>query len=192
MDLPGLIRAVNTNQREEDIQTIRNMTMKYIKNKGSIILPIISANRDVNFYEIPSIAREPGIDPTSSRTLRIITKPDVLRGPESAASFIKLAMNDAITLNLGWHSLRNRSHDENDCNSEQRNENEENWFSTGQWSAVPATEKGVKTLKPRLSKLLFHHIESKLPELQGEVQKNMTRSSETWVIWGLSSLYPRT
>jgi hypothetical protein len=101
MDLPALIRAVNTNQREEDIQTIRNMTVKYIKNKESIILPIMSANCDVNCHEILSIAREPGIDPTSSRTLGIITKPDVLRGPESAASFFKLAMNDAITLNLG-------------------------------------------------------------------------------------------
>jgi hypothetical protein len=47
---------------------------------------------------------------SSVRTLGLITKPDALDKGSDNESYIELAQNEEVKLNLGWHVLRNRDY----------------------------------------------------------------------------------
>lgn len=109
-------------------------------------------------------------DKNAERTLGIITKPDTLpKGSPSESSFLTLAQNKDVRFELGWHVLRNRSYEERDTTSEERDLVEAKFFSQGVWQTLNSKNKGVATLRVRLSKVLHDHILAELPSLLKEV-----------------------
>ncbi|CAG8888842.1 unnamed protein product [Penicillium egyptiacum] len=61
---------------KSDIALIRDMVLNYMRNPRSIMLAVVPANMDIATQEIIEIARE--LDPDGTRTLRILTKPDLV------------------------------------------------------------------------------------------------------------------
>lgn len=107
VDLPGLIQSPTSSQTDADIDLIRDMVDSYIKNPRTIILAVISAKTDHATQGI--LRRCHNVDPKGERTLGIITKPDQLEDdPELKKTFLNLAQNKEIKLQLGWHILKNR------------------------------------------------------------------------------------
>ncbi|KAK4552408.1 hypothetical protein LTR86_010422 [Recurvomyces mirabilis] len=108
VDLPGLFRAGNKDQSVADAATVRRLVEEYMRRPRSIILAVVSAKSDFALQDITEVARK--LDPEGLRTLGLITKPDTLSvGSESESSYLRLAQNRDVVLNLGWHVVKNRS-----------------------------------------------------------------------------------
>lgn len=82
IDVPGIFR--NTTEgvtTDSDIEIVRNMVTRYMKNPRSVILAVIPANVDIATQEILKMAEN--CDTKGQRTLGVLTKPDLVdRGAE--------------------------------------------------------------------------------------------------------------
>ena len=106
VDLPGLIHSETKQQSAADVQLVLEVVRSYMTEPRSIILAVISAKNDFANQIVLRLARE--TDPSGSRTLGVITKPDSLvAGSESEAQFASLAKNQEVEFRLGWHVLKN-------------------------------------------------------------------------------------
>lgn len=108
VDLPGLIHSENKIQSKEDVELIKGLVDDYLKEKRTIVMAVVSAKNDYANQIILKKCRD--VDPKGHRMLGIIAKPDFLEaGSENEASWMELAKNKDIFLELGWHMLKNRS-----------------------------------------------------------------------------------
>jgi GTP-binding protein EngB required for normal cell division len=169
VDLPGLFRAGSRDQSVDDARIVRKTVRDYMKRPRSIILAVVSAKSDSALQEVTELARE--LDPRGIRTLGLITKPDTLdTGSDSEAAYLKLAQNKDVVFRLGWHVLKNRSYEMRGASSAERDQAEEEFFTTGIWTSMDPTHLGVKSLKPRLSNVLKDQILHQLPSLLQDVR----------------------
>jgi hypothetical protein len=178
VDLPGLIHATNKAQTETDKELILNLVKEYMKNPRTIILAVVSAKNDYANQIILDHCRK--IDEQGRRTLGIITKPDFLReGTENELAWIELAQNKDIYLERGWHMLKNRSDNQMNFTFEQRNADENLFFSKGRYADMPRECVGIESLCERLSRVLLNHLIKELPSLKEEmVSKLQTTLAE--------------
>jgi len=176
VDLPGLIHSANKSQSDEDIETVKSLVEKYIKEERTIILAVISAKNDFANQIILKKCRK--FDPRGSRTLGLITKPDHLRpGSEYEAAWLDLAQNHDVYLELGWHVVKNRNDNEHHLSFAERNLKERMFLSSGSFEALPRRMKGVDSLRERISMLLYDHLKRELPNLKEELDKMAEESS---------------
>ncbi|KAK2741135.1 hypothetical protein FQN57_005736 [Myotisia sp. PD_48] len=172
VDLPGLYTSTSQDQGKEGIEMVHDLTMKYMKNPRSIILAVIGAKTDYHQQRVLNIAEE--FDPKRERTLGIITQPDILEAnSEEEDIYLQFIKNQKISLQLGWHVLRNRSFETRDTSDDARDEREKNFFNTGRWISLPHECVGIKTLRRRLSGILFKHIRKNLPGLVADIQEKV-------------------
>ncbi|CAG5158133.1 uncharacterized protein ALTATR162_LOCUS4999 [Alternaria atra] len=168
VDLPGLIHATNKAQTETDKELILNLVKEYMKNPRTIILAVVSAKNDYANQIILDHCRK--IDEQGRRTLGIITKPDFLReGTDNELTWIELAQNKDIYLERGWHMLKNRDDNQMKFSFEQRNADEDLFFSKGRYANLPRECVGIDSLRERLSKVLLNHLIKELPSLKDEM-----------------------
>nr|POE80975.1 interferon-induced gtp-binding protein mx3 [Quercus suber] len=164
VDLPGLFRASNRDQSVDSAPIVQKMVRSYMEQPRSIILAVVSAQSDFNLQPITELSRQ--LDPSGSRTLGLITKPDTLpKGSDSEASYFALAQNKDVVFQLGWHVLRNRSFETRNSSSAERDSDEKDFFSKGVWARLDRNTVGVDTLRPRLSGVLTNLILRQLPSL---------------------------
>ncbi|KAH7324698.1 P-loop containing nucleoside triphosphate hydrolase protein [Stachybotrys elegans] len=172
VDLPGLFRAGNSDQSEEDAQLVSDMVAQYMNRPRSIILAVVSAKNEYVLQEVTARAKK--ADPQGLRTLGLITKPDTLDpNSESEARWVDLAQNKDVKLQLGWHVLKNRSYNQKSFDSAQRDDAEREFFSRDIWATLDRSLCGVEALKTRLSSLLKREILRQLPELVQEVERQL-------------------
>ncbi|EDU48560.1 GTP-binding protein [Pyrenophora tritici-repentis] len=168
VDLPGLIHATNKAQTGADKKLILKLVNQYMKNPRTIILAVVSAKNDYANQIILDHCRK--IDKQGRRTMGIITKPDFLReGTDNELSWIELAQNKDIYLESGWHMLKNRADCQMDFSFEQRNQDEDLFFSQGRYADLPRECVGISSLRERLSKVLLTHLIKELPSLKAEM-----------------------
>ncbi|KAL8377889.1 hypothetical protein RB595_008531 [Gaeumannomyces hyphopodioides] len=168
VDLPGIFRAGSSEQSVKDVKTVNAMVRKAMSRPRSIILAVVSASNEFNNQEVTELARK--FDPTRSRTLGLITKPDKLNeGSESERNYVRLARNQDVVLELGWHVLRNRGNEKNEDLDLTRDEVESEFFAKGAWLSVDSSHLGVSPLRKRLSVVLGKQILKHLPNLHQEV-----------------------
>ncbi|PVH84492.1 dynamin family protein [Cadophora sp. DSE1049] len=173
VDLPGLFSASDKNQSEGDVDMVRDLVVSYMKQKRSIILAVVAADSAFANQPVTQFARQ--IDPSGTRTLGLITKPDKIdRGSDTEKYYIELSKNENVKLTLGWHVLRNKSHATADDTSDQRDEREAAFFAESDWSqALDPSQLGVAALRDRLRKVLWKQISESLPGVKSDVQKGI-------------------
>ena len=177
VDLPGLFRAGNKQQSDNDVATVRSMVEKYMVRPRSIILAVVSAKNEYVLQEVTSMAKH--ADPEGLRTMGLITKPDTLDvGSDSEGYWVSLAQNTEVELRLGWHVLRNRNFEQRGSTAAQRDATEEDFFSRGIWTGVNPDHCGVEALKTRLSSVLKDQILSQLPSLVQDVENGIHECTE--------------
>jgi hypothetical protein len=76
------------------------------------------------------------------------------------------------------------SEDEIDYSFEQRNASEQTFFGAGQYRSLPAQDKGILTLRNKLSKLLFKHLKKELPTLQADLNSKHSKTMEDLELLG--------
>ncbi|OAQ98972.1 hypothetical protein LLEC1_03515, partial [Akanthomyces lecanii] len=107
VDLPGLVRVANRDQSEADIATIEHLSDRYMKSSRTIILAVIGGNND--YVQAPILTKARHFDPNGSRTIGVLTKPDMTEGIGLEDKFVELVMNkdDENHFKLGWYVLLN-------------------------------------------------------------------------------------
>ena len=172
VDLPGLFSSGSKEQSIDDAETVRGMVQTHMRRPRSIIIAVVSAKNDLVNQLVPKMIRE--IDPDGSRTMGLITKPDMLHpGSESESFYVKLAQNKDIQFRHGWHVLRNRDYPERNSSSEERNRRESEFFSKHLWASMDPKQLGVAALKPRLSNILREQILLQLPSLLKDIESGI-------------------
>lgn len=168
VDLPGLIHSETRQQSAADVQLVQDVVQSYMREPRSIILAVVSAKNDFANQIVLRLARE--ADPSGTRTLGVISKPDVLvPGSGTEASFVSLAKNQEVEFRLGWHVLKNMDSEKAPASLLDRNIQELEFFSCGIWEDLPRPLVGVDSLRTRLSGLLLGQIASELPSLIDEI-----------------------
>jgi interferon-induced GTP-binding protein Mx1 len=76
IDLPGLVRTTGKDEDSSIIQQIDDILHTYLNNPRCILLAIIPANVDFHNSQMMTEVRK--VDPTTERTIPVITKPDLI------------------------------------------------------------------------------------------------------------------
>ncbi|KAL8888174.1 MAG: hypothetical protein Q9215_004354 [Flavoplaca cf. flavocitrina] len=172
VDLPGVFHSGTKDQSLDEAKLVKSLVQRYMRNKRSIILAVVSAKNDFANQIVTQMART--FDPKGLRTMGIVTKPDTLiPGSDSEHAFLRLLKNEDVVFRLGWHVLRNRDFNTKDYSSEDRDKEERSFFSSGIWTSLPAAMVGIDPLKPRLSDILRKQIISVLPSMIGDVERGI-------------------
>jgi hypothetical protein len=172
VDLPGLIHTTTGTHDDKDTATVGKIVESYMAQPGSIILAVVAANNNIANQVVLHLVKKH--DPDLCRTLGIITKPDTLSaGSPSEAEVIKCAHNRIITLDSGWHVLRNREYGRIYASSEERDDMEAKFLASGNWTSIPEENRGVSTLRSKLGEMLFRAVRGNLPSIVDEIQKRV-------------------
>jgi GTP-binding protein EngB required for normal cell division len=165
VDLPGLFYYTKAGQDSTEPEIVKDLAKKYMSERRSIILTVLSAKTDYSTQEILQTLK--GIDRTGSRTMGVITGVDqVERHSARETDYLALADNDITPLALGWHVLRNPSFTDRQSATLNRDELEKQFFESHQpWSTISAECRGAEKLKLKLSHILMEHIGRELKDV---------------------------
>ncbi|UKZ53999.1 hypothetical protein TrVGV298_007803 [Trichoderma virens] len=171
VDLPGLVRVANRDQSEADIQTIEALSDRYMKSSRTIILAVIGGNND--YVQAPILKKARYFDPSGSRTIGVLTKPDMTEGIGLEDKFIELVTNKDRENNfkLGWYILLNPGPGEYWSSAEERSRREADFFTKGKWAALPPHMWGIEALRQKLSSQLQRHVGKHVKSLRRQIQQ---------------------
>jgi len=171
VDLPGLVRVANRDQSESDIQTIEALSDRYMKSSRTIILAVIGGNND--YVQAPILKKARHFDPKGSRTIGVLTKPDMTERIGLENKFIELVTNKDQENNfkLGWYVLLNPGPGEQWQTPEDRANREAEFFSRGKWATLPPEMWGIGALRAKLSTQLQRHIGKHVKTLRRQIQQ---------------------
>ncbi|ODA77769.1 hypothetical protein RJ55_06371 [Drechmeria coniospora] len=171
VDLPGLVRVANRDQSEADIQTIDALSERYMRSSRTIILAVVGGNND--YVQAPILKKARRFDPKGSRTIGVLTKPDMTERIGLEAKFIDLVMNKdkENSCKLGWYVLLNPGPGERWLADEDRARHEADFFTRGRWSDLPPQMWGVAALRQKLSAQLQRHIGKHVRTLRRQIQQ---------------------
>lgn len=172
VDLPGIFQNITATQTLADMGIVSELVESYMRQKNSIMLVVITANNQLASHI--ALNKVKTIDPLGQRTIGVITKPDLTRpGYSDEKTYIQVAKNQeaANKLQLGWHVLRNRAEDETSLES--RDSIEEAFFKTGAWASISRSDRGIDSLRKKLSHVLYNHIRNGLPGVISDIEKNL-------------------
>lgn len=153
-----------------------------MERKNSIILAIVSGSHGLASQKVLNEARQ--YDPSRQspsltdpqRTLGILTKPEtIIPGTDDEEKYLQLIQNkeSANRLELGWHVLRLRAGNETDISDEDRDAKESDFFDQSVWKHIRPSDKGIRSLRSKLSKVLIHHIKKSLPRVREDIERNI-------------------
>jgi GTPase SAR1 family protein len=174
VDLPGLVRNANNDQSLEDIKTIEALSDRYMKSSRTIILAVVGGNSD--YVQAPILTKARHFDPNGSRTIGVLTKPDLTESIGLEDKFIDLVKNKdkRNDFKLGWYVLLNpgpREPGQSWPSAEERRRGEAAFFNRGKWSSLPPSVCGSNALMRKLSTQLQQHIGKHVHILRKQIQK---------------------
>lgn len=161
IDVPGIFKTTTPGlTSKSDIALVREMVLNYMRNPRSIMLAVVPANVDIATQEINEIARE--LDPDGTRTLRILTKPDLVdKGAED--KIIELVEGKQESHELGWVVVRNLGQKDLQDSSKNRDVEEENFRNSPPWNHLSNDSYGIEALRTRLQVLLASNVRREFP-----------------------------
>ncbi|KAI1755572.1 interferon-induced GTP-binding protein Mx2 [Xylaria castorea] len=173
IDVPGIFRQETQGvTTESDIELVMSMVKKYIHDSRTIILAIMPSNVDPATQEILKLAKK--ADPTMTRTMAVLTKPDLAIERATQQIAIDHVLGKRGDLTLGYYVVKNRGPDDADKTLQQGQVEERIFFSSAPWSVLVHTGRaGVVCLKQRVRELLVDLIKKEFPKLKSEVSKEL-------------------
>jgi hypothetical protein len=166
IDLPGLIRTATKEQSESDIADVKAMVEAYVSQSRTLILAVIPGNVDLQTSEIIQWARK--VDPTSKRTLFVVTKVDMVE-----AGTERTFINTSKSFDTAFHFVvcRGQEQREKQVSVLEWKKEEARFFSKEPWSSIAKEDVGTEMLQRKLASLLSHRVREELPVIRGEVLK---------------------
>ncbi|KGO67535.1 Dynamin [Penicillium italicum] len=171
IDVPGIFKTTTPGlTSKSDITLVREMVLNYMRNPRSIMLAVVPANVDIATQEIIELAREQ--DPDGTRTLRILTKPDLVdKGAEDR--IVELVEGKQESQELGWVVVRNLGQKDLQDSSKDRDVEEEIFSNSPPWNRLSKDNYGIEALRTRLQALLASNVRREFPSVRSEVSKRL-------------------
>ncbi|KAJ5346870.1 uncharacterized protein N7506_000123, partial [Penicillium brevicompactum] len=171
IDVPGIFKTITPGlTSKSDIALVRGMVLNYMRNPRSIMLAVVPANVDIATQEIIELAREQ--DPDRTRTLRILTKPDLVdKGAEDRT--IELVEGKQESQELGWVVVRNLGQKDLQNSSKDRDVEEATFSNSPPWNRLSKDNYGIDALRTRLQALLSSNVRREFPSVRSKVSKRL-------------------
>lgn len=173
VDLPGIFHSATSEQTLQGKKVVDELIDKYMRESKSIIMVVVAANNQLANQSVLSRAKLH--DPQSKRMVGVITKPDLVDNSANERKYLDLCrgLETAHRLPLGWHVVRNSSEQERNDDNHNRELEEQRFFQRSEWASVSPANRGVGSLRNKLSKVLFEHIRTSLPGLIREIEDSL-------------------
>ncbi|PYH80583.1 dynamin [Aspergillus uvarum CBS 121591] len=134
------------------------------------MLAVVPANVDIATQEIIEMARE--LDSDGLRTLRIVTKPDLVdKGAEE--KIIDIVEGKQESQELGWVVVRNLGQKDLQDSSKNRDIEEQILSHSPPWNRLSKDNFGIEALRARLQALLASNVRREFPSVRSEVSKRL-------------------
>lgn len=169
IDVPGIFRAATPGlTTDSDIQLVTSMVKRYMKDSRTIILAVIPCIVDIATQEILKLALD--ADPTGSRTMGVLTKPDLALERATQQTILDLIQGKRQDLKLGYCVVKNRGADDKSSSPQDRNDKERAFFREEPWSSVASSRRlGSSALKTILRDLLMDISKKEFPTVKNGV-----------------------
>ncbi|RGP73666.1 hypothetical protein FLONG3_6275 [Fusarium longipes] len=168
IDVPGMFENVTPGvTTKEDIELVKDMVNKYIRESRTIILAVVPCNGDIANQKILTYANE--VDPEGKRTLGVLTKPDLAVENATKDVVLDLVRGKRRDLQLGYCVVKNRSADDTSSSAEERTRSEMEFFSQAPWTKLSPDRLGIPALKVRVQQLLMDRTKSEFPKVRGDL-----------------------
>lgn len=171
IDLPGLVRSRGQDEAETLVSDIEKLVEEYLQNPRCVILAVVPANVDFHNSQIMAYAKQ--VDPDTSRTIPVITKPDLIdKGAEN--DVLDLLLGKKISFNYGFHMIKGRgqaSLDRSDSIAKGL-QDEEIFFAGSQpWKSIDdRSHFGTPVLREKLGNIMMTQIKQTVPTILTEIQ----------------------
>ncbi|KAF6810295.1 dynamin family protein, partial [Colletotrichum plurivorum] len=148
---------------QTDKKVVDEMVRGYSREKRNALLLVVTARIHEAIQRAPDEVGN--ADASGTRTLGAITNLDAAYNEREVLA--RLANRGSWNPRYGWHCLRNLGGEER-MNGADRDALEATYFGEN-WTHVDETSKGIRHLRPKLSKFLASQLRVHLPELVSEV-----------------------
>lgn len=166
IDVPGIFRtAIQGTTTKSDIELVRGMVERYIRDDRTIILAVLPSNVDIATQEILTLAEN--YDKMGERTLGVLTKPDLVLEPSAQAAVRNLVLGRKRPLSLGYFLVRNRGADGGFEDLPELDRE----FQKQQWVDLPKDRVGIAALKDQLKLLLVDITQREFPRLIKDINE---------------------
>eukprot|EP01041_Mallomonas_annulata_P011923 gene11923-24975_t len=171
IDLPGFVRSVGKGEDPRIVNDIKQLCKEYLDKPRCIILAVIPANVDFHNSQIMADALE--VDPSTCRTIPIITKPDLIdEGAEGGVVDLLLGRK-THDFSLGFHIVKCRGQRALDDGMDILGgvEDEKRFFrSTTPWKNISDKSiMGVDNLGAKLADVQITMMSNAVPKMIQEV-----------------------
>ena len=104
IDLPGIVRTTGKNESANLAEDIQGLMNDYLKNPRCVILAVMPCN--VDFHNSQIMADALKVDPSTERTIPVLTKPDLIdKGGERAVKELLLG-SKTQSFDCGFHMVK--------------------------------------------------------------------------------------
>ena len=180
IDLPGIVRSTGAGESETLVEDIQALLRLYLENERCVILAVQPANVDFHNSQIMADAKE--VDPGTSRTLPVITKPDLIDpGAEEGVKDLLLGRKTE-KFEQGFHIVKCRGQKAlNDKVPIEKSLEQEHTFFSQQapWSKVSDRSLfGIKNLRKKLCNLQIQMVRKSFSTIIKEISQQKLEAEE--------------
>ncbi|KAK1745827.1 dynamin family protein [Skeletonema marinoi] len=180
IDLPGIVRTTGKNESATLAEDIQGLMNDYLKNPRCVILAVLPCNVDFHNSQIMADARK--VDPSTERTIPVLTKPDLIdKGGERSVKDLLLG-SKTQSFECGFHMAKGRGQEALDKKQsiEDGLTAEESYFqNTEPWRGVEDKNLfGTKNLRVKLAELQMKLIQSSFMSIVSDLKSQRDESLE--------------
>lgn len=104
IDLPGIVRTTGKEESETLAEDIQGLMNDYLSNPRCVVLAVLPCNVDFHNSQILVEARK--VDPDTTRTIPVLTKPDLIDdGAQDSVKKLLLGMK-TDSFKMGFHMVK--------------------------------------------------------------------------------------
>lgn len=178
VDLPGIVQF----QHQHDaslLSQVENVVLHYLKNPRSVLVPVVAAPTNIHNSKVLQWVKE--VDPTTMRTIPVLTKPDLMDPGSESEVLDLLESRGTCGFHHGFFMVMNRGQAQLDSgvSLEKGLELEAEYFSsTIPWNAMAENRLGIPSLRRRLATTLARIMQETIPDILEElrVKKEIAQS----------------
>jgi interferon-induced GTP-binding protein Mx1 len=186
IDLPGIVRSTGKGESNSLSQDIQSLLDDYLKNDRCVILAVLPSNVDFHNSQILALARE--VDPGTSRTIPVLTKPDIIdSGAEDSVKELLLGQKTE-KFEKGFHMVKGRGQDalKNNVSIVDALQQEESFFRTKEpWKSLLGHDLfGTRSLRVKLGELQMRLVRDSFASIVSEMKERLKTAEEALVLLG--------
>ncbi|KAJ3119581.1 hypothetical protein HK098_005317 [Nowakowskiella sp. JEL0407] len=180
IDLPGIIRSVESREDSQYIDLIQDLVHTYIKKDRTIVVATITCKDEIENQAIVNWSKE--IDPYGLRTIGVLTKPDTIEAA-THDKWVSILLGHHYNLKLGYWMVLNPSKADLDrgVTLEEARKMEAEFFSTAvPWVSLSSQyghRFGTEHLRNELSRQLSISIDSCIPDMKLKTEEFLQKTN---------------